>query len=205
LFLRREFQRLSAVTDYFALLGQPRRPWLDEEILKQKFFALSTSVHPDRVHHLPEAEKKAAHEHYTELNAAYNCLREPKERLRHLLELHSGRKPAQVQQVPGNLVELFFEIGEATRAADEFLKRKAPVMSPLLLVNLFDEGQNISERLTALRDNLNARQNQFTAELQSFNEQWQQEIERLEQIQQTLGYLHRWNAQLQERIVLLSL
>jgi DnaJ-domain-containing protein 1 len=47
------------VTDYFALLDEPRQPWLDEEALKAKFFALSTSVHPDRVHALPEIERKA--------------------------------------------------------------------------------------------------------------------------------------------------
>lgn len=203
--LRRELQRLSAVTDYFALLDEPRQPWVDEEALKAKFFARSTAVHPDRVHDLPEPEKKAAQEHYTELNAAYNCLRTPKERLRHLLELETGRKPAQVQEVPSALVELFFEIGQATRTADEFLKRKASVTSPLLMVNLFDEGQNISERLTALRDNLNARQSQLANELRDLNDHWQQNLDRLEQIQQTLSYLHRWSVQLQERIVQLAL
>ena len=193
------------MTDYFALLNEPRQPWLEEETLKAKFFALSTSVHPDRVHALPDTERKTAHDHYTQLNAAYNCLREPKERLRHLLELKVGRKPAPVQQVPADLVELFFEIGHATRAADEFLKRKATVTSPLLLVDLFDEGQSVSERLAGLRDNLTARQNQLTNELKTLNNDWQQQLERLEQIQQTLSYLHRWTAQLQERIVLLTL
>ena len=193
------------MTDYFTLLDEPRYPWLDEETLKAKFFALSTSVHPDRVHALPEAERKTAHDRYTQLNAGYNCLREPKERLRHLLELQVGRKPSTVQQVPAELVELFFEIGQATRAADELLKRKASTTSPLLLVGLFDEGQNISERLAALRDDLTARRNQLTNELQLLNADWQVRLDRLEQIQQTLSYLHRWTAQLQERIVQLAL
>ena len=193
------------MTDYFALLDEPRHPWLDEETLKAKFFALSTSVHPDRVHALPETERKTAHDRYTQLNAGYNCLREPKERLRHLLELQVGRKPVTVQQVPAELVELFFEIGQATRAADELLKRKASTTSPLLLVGLFGEGQNISERLAALRDDLTARRNQLTDELQILNADWQQRLDRLEQIQRTLSYLHRWTAQLQERIVQLAL
>ena len=193
------------MTDYFALLDEPRHPWLDEETLKAKFFALSTSVHPDRVHALPETERKTAHDRYTQLNAGYNCLREPKERLRHLLELQVGRKPVTVQQVPAELLELFFEIGQATRAADELLKRKASTTSPLLLVGLFGEGQNISERLAALRDDLTARRNQLTDELQILNADWQQRLDRLEQIQRTLSYLHRWTAQLQERIVQLAL
>ena len=193
------------MTDYFALLDEPRQPWLDEETLKAKFFALSTSVHPDRVHALPDTERRTAHDRYTQLNAAYHCLREPKERLRHLLELQVGRKPAPVQQVPAELVGLFFEIGQATRTADEFLKRKASVTSPLVLVDLFDEGQNISERLAGLRDNLTVQQGQLTNELQGLNREWQQRLERLEQIQQTLSYLHRWVAQLQERILQLTL
>ena len=192
------------MTDYFALLGEPRRPWLDEDELKSKFFALSTSVHPDRAHSLPKKEKKAAHERYTELNAAYNCLREPKERLRHLVELCRGTKAAHVQQVPSTLVEIFFEIGKVCREADEFLKRKASVTSPLLLVNLFEEGQALSERLMNLRQDVASRQEQFVAELKQLNGNWEQNLDRLQEIQQTLSYLHRWSAQLQERIVQLS-
>ena len=78
------------MTDFFALLDEPRRPWLESELLKQKFLALSATVHPDRVHNLGDAERAAAQERYTELNAAYNCLREPKDRLHHLLQLELG-------------------------------------------------------------------------------------------------------------------
>jgi curved DNA-binding protein CbpA len=192
------------VTDYFALLGEPRQPWLDEEELKSKFFALSSSVHPDRAHVLPEKEKRSAHERYTELNAAYNCLREPKERLRHLIELQTGRKPVQVQEVPGEMVEIFFQIGQACREADEFLKRKAAVTSPILLVEFFEQGQSLTECLMKLSRALAERQSQLIAELKMVNAEWSEKIERLEQIQQTLSYLHRWIAQLQERIVQLA-
>ena len=67
------FSRLGfnfSMTDYFALLNEPRRPWLDPEPLKDKFLALSATVHPDRVHNLGAAERAAAQERYTELNAA---------------------------------------------------------------------------------------------------------------------------------------
>jgi len=193
------------VTDYFALLGEPRQPWLDEEELKSKFFTLSSSVHPDRAHALPEKEKQNAHERYIELNAAYHCLREPKERLRHLIELQTGRKPVQVQEVPGDMVEIFFRIGQACREADELLKRKAIVTSPILLVEFFEQGQSLTERLMKLSGDLAERQGRLIAELEAVNAEWSEKIERLEQIQQTLSYLHRWMAQLQERIVQLAL
>ena len=35
------------MTDYFNLLSEPRRPWLNPEALKQKFLNLSAEVHPD--------------------------------------------------------------------------------------------------------------------------------------------------------------
>ena len=38
------------MTDAFALLSEPRRPWLDAEALKARFLPLSAAVHPDRVH-----------------------------------------------------------------------------------------------------------------------------------------------------------
>jgi hypothetical protein len=161
-------------------------------------------VHPDRAHALPEKEKQAAHARYTELNAAYNCLREPKERLRHLIELQTGRKPVRVQEVPGDMVEMFFQIGQACREADEFLKRKAAVTSPILLVEFFEQGQSLTERLMKLSRDLAGRQSRLTAELKTVNAEWSKKIERLEQIQQTLSYLHRWIAQLQERIVQLA-
>ena len=43
------------MTDHFATLGEPRRPWLDAEALKEKFHRLSGTVHPDRVHGADEA------------------------------------------------------------------------------------------------------------------------------------------------------
>lgn len=74
------------MTDYFVLLGEQRRPWLDPDSLKRKFLALSAELHPDRFHGADDAEKRSAQQGYAELNQAYNCLRRPKERLRHLLE-----------------------------------------------------------------------------------------------------------------------
>src|SRR3954470_14391797 len=85
------------MTDYFALLNEPRRPWIDSESLKAKFHAISGDLHPDRVHAEPESQKREAQNAYTELNAAYRCLGDRKERLFHLLCLELGSKPPDVQ------------------------------------------------------------------------------------------------------------
>ena len=72
------------MTDCFALLDEPRRPWLDPDLLKRKFVALSATEHPDRAHSGTAQEKQVAQEHFAELTVAYNRLKEPKERLKPL-------------------------------------------------------------------------------------------------------------------------
>ncbi len=64
--------------DHFAELGQPRRPSLDADALKDHFHRLTAEHHPDIA---------GDGGRFTTLNAAYTVLREPAARLRHLLEL----------------------------------------------------------------------------------------------------------------------
>jgi DnaJ-domain-containing protein 1 len=97
------------MTDNFALLNEPRRPWLEPDLLKQKFLALSANAHPDKIHSASESDKSAAAKQFSELNAAYNCLLEPKLRLLHLLELELGAKPKDIQTDPAALADLFAE------------------------------------------------------------------------------------------------
>src|SRR5580692_3518031 len=125
-----------SVMDNFALFGQPRLPWLDPVALKAAFLEQSARLHPDRVHAASAEEKAAATGCFAELNAAYNCLREPKERLLHLLELESGAPPANVQSVPADTVDLLMETGQVCRQTDQFLAAKSRAASPLLQAQL---------------------------------------------------------------------
>src|ERR1043166_6262745 len=160
------------MTDYFALLNEQRRPWIDTELLKQKFLALSAEVHPDRVHGAAESQKRAAQERYTELNAAYNCLREPKERLAHLLELESGAKPKQVQNVPPDLMNVFMEITNVCRGADSVLAEKDSTTSALLKLQLFEQGQDWAEKLMALQGEINGWREELMARLKEVDAEW---------------------------------
>ena len=134
------------MTDNFALLNEPRRPWLDPDPLKQKFLAQSANLHPDKIHSASEAEKSAAAKKFAELNAAYNCLAEPKSRLLHLLELELGAKPKDIQQIPAALADLFAEVATVCKSADHFLAEKTKATSPLLQVRLFERGQDWIEK-----------------------------------------------------------
>ena len=211
--MRREFQR---VTDCFALLGEPRRPWLDVAALKAKFLARSAEVHPDRVHSAPAAERAAAQERYTALNAAFSTLREPKDRLQHLLELESGAKPGNIQSTPAELTDLFFEVGRLCRDVDFFLLEKGRANSPLLKVKMFQRAMDWTNQINALQQRLNAKRGELEAALQAMNEVWAAApsepearrsalpLARLEQLYRTFSFLSRWTAQLQERVVQLA-
>ena len=170
--------------------------------------ALSAQTHPDRAHASPETERIAANHQFTELNAAYSILRDPKERLRHLLELELGAKPADVQQVPPDLVDWQFEIGALCRAVDAFLAENAKITSPIVRVQRFEPGQEWTEKLKAAQSRINSRRDESLAELKSMNNVWASEkehpLKRIEVIYRLLGYLGRWSGQIQERIVRLA-
>jgi DnaJ-domain-containing protein 1 len=199
------------MTDYFSVLAEPRRPWLDPESLKKKFTTLSAAVHPDRVHNSGEEEKNAAQRRYTELNQAYQHLRNPKERLQHLIELETGTKPQQVQQVPTDLMEFFFQVGRLFKQTDSFLAEKAKTSSPLLQVQLFETAQDWTEKLNALQRQLNSRQERLVAELKELDERWVDVtsrslmLGRLEELYRLFSYFARWQSQIQEKVVQLSL
>ncbi len=205
------------MTDDFALFDEVPRPWLDPEVLKARFFAISAVVHPDRVHGGPSAEKEAANRRYAELNAAYQRLRDPKERLRHLLELERGEKPNEIERIPSGAMDLLFELGGVCRAVDAFLRESARVSSPLLKVQALGKSAEWMGKLNGWLQTITARREMLMGELRTLNALWESApprgnperpnllpLDRLEQIYRELSYLTRWAAQIQDRLVQLS-
>ena len=198
------------MTDCFALLGEPRRPWLDADALKARFLALAATTHPDRVHGASAAERQAAQSRYTELNAAHARLREPKDRLLHLIELESGARPRDVQRLPAGTMDLGLEVGDRCRAVDAFLAERANVTSPLVKVQLFARAQDWTAQLQSLQQRLRAEQETLHAELRRLDANWvslpppELPLPRLEEMYRLLSYFARWSAQLQERVVQLA-
>ena len=207
------------MTDHFRLLAQPRQPWLDIEALKTRFLTLSGEVHPDRFHNAPAAERAAAAERYLAINTAHQCLRETKPRLQHLLELELGAKPAQLQQILPETMDLFLEVGQLCREVDAFLAAKSQTTSPMLKVKSFAAGLDWLDRVNALQQKINPRRAALETELQSLNPAWQTApppesaaarraalpLRRVEEIYRLFSYYDRWSAQLQERAVQLSM
>lgn len=206
------------MTDAFAILSEPRRPWLDADVLKARYLPLATAVHPDRVHGASESEKAAAAERYAALDSAFNILREPRERLLHLLELEAGAKPGDIQRIPPGTMDLFVEVGQTCRDADAFLAKKSTATSPMLKLRLMQEGLDRADTLMALQGRVNLLRDGLAAELQGMGALWDAApaigvpdrraalpLERLEQVYRVMSYVARWTEQLQERLVQLSM
>ncbi len=199
--------------DYFALLDETRRPWLDPEGLKQKFLARSAEAHPDKIHGASEPKRNAAAQKFAALNAAYHCLVRPKSRLLHVLELERGTKPKEVQEIPNALAGIFAEVATACREADRFLVEKAKTASPLLQVQLFERGLEWVDKLKVLQKKLSALSEELMAALKEADAKWisgdgktrGQLLDELENLYRLFSYFDRWHSQIQERMVQLSL
>jgi len=135
LFLRR---KLFRVTDFFALFGEARRPWLDPQPLKEKYFALAR-------------EGPAS----SELNEAFRVLSDPRLRLRHLLELEGANLNAG-RDVPPTLADLFWNSSVLLRELDRWLLQNAEAPSALTRALLRGERTRLETKLKDLEQELTA-------------------------------------------------
>lgn len=174
------------MTDYFALLEQPRAPWLDSAALKEVFHRKTLEQHPDSTR---ETEGG-----FAELNRAYQVLQDPKRRLHHLLSLQN-RAPSAHQAVPSDLEELFLQIGAFNQSANQLLEKMRAASNPLSRSLLRAAVVEAQRELGALRDKvqeLNAAADARTRQTEA------KQIEELSDLHQRFAYLGRWSAQLDE-------
>src|SRR5205814_3705323 len=118
-------------------------------------------------------EKQLAQNRYTDLNTAYQTLRDPKTRLAHLLELESAQKPSAIQSAPGELMDLFLEIAGVCREVDKWVEEKRAEPSPLLQVSLFERGQAVGEKLTVLQQIVKQRTEAAEKALRALTSAWE--------------------------------
>lgn len=195
----------------FDLLQETPRPYLDSDAIKAKFLALSAPLHPDRVHHLSEDQRKEATRRFSELNSAYVILREHRDRINLLLELETGSKPKDIQKIPPGTMDLFVEIGQFCRDLDGYLStRNSSESSPLLKAVTLKQQQDWMNRLDELRKKIDLKDATALSELKSLDDQWisttdhKPILEKLENIARLFSYITRWRQQIAERSIQLK-
>ncbi len=114
------------MSDYFELLGLPRRLAVSQDELQKRFYELSRVWHPDRFARKPEAERQQALDHSSALNDAYRTLRDPVRRAEYVLKQEGFDVGEQgTKDVPPELLEEVFELNmalEELRDGDESVR-----------------------------------------------------------------------------------
>ncbi len=192
------------MTDHFALLGEPRRPWLEEEALKARFHALTAEHHPD------VAGTDAGSPPFAALTVAYGVLNNPRARLRHLLELEAPEEPFRGVAAPPSVGELFLEMGAKKQALDGFLKKRTAAGSALAKALLLAEQYTLQEDLEALLAVLEAERGRWLERIPALDAAWtsgeaERPVSQVAETAQALGYLDKWSAQIREGLVRLQI
>ena len=161
------------MTDYFALFDEARRPWLEPEKLKEKYYALSRTAAPD-----------------AELNKAFQVLSDPKLRLQHLLILE-GAELSAGRPVPPAVAELFWKTGALLREVERWLSQNKAATSTLARALLEPERGELEQRLGALEENLRAAYDAELAQLPRAEVDWPNELGQMVQRYDSIAYLTR--------------
>ena len=189
------------MTDAFALLDEPRQPWLDVEALKVKFLNQSSKTHPDKF--TDPAKKESAQEGFTNLNTAHDILRDPKRRLQHLLTLERGEKPAEVHDILPETADLFIEVGQLLKPVDECLDEREKQTSILLKAQSYPEALDWLEKVNSLQQTIVQNLQQLDTQAQALNLNW--DCDSIEKLFHQYSYLQKWQMQLNDRAVRLGL
>ena len=74
--------------NHFDLFGLTPKFSIEGEALERSYREIQSKVHPDRFAHAGDAERRASLQWTTRVNEAFQILKNPVKRARHLLELH---------------------------------------------------------------------------------------------------------------------
>ena len=179
------------------MLEEPRRPWLDAGELKNKFHALTALHHPDVA---------GAAGDFSALNAAYQALREPATRLRHLLELEWPAGLAGGQDAPPGIADLFMKMGSLQHALHAFRKKQQAASIPLAHAVLAPERLGLVHAFEEWLAVLNAKEAGLLEELRLLDAGWEAEkpMNRLAALYQGFSYLSKWTGQVREGLFILK-
>jgi curved DNA-binding protein CbpA len=193
--------------DYFALLDQPRAPWLDPEKLKDTYHQKTLRAHPDAQTSRPGAE--VTDTAFTNLNEAYQVLQDPKRRLHHLLSLEGAALSSTDQTVPNQLHDLFPAVGALTQRANLLLEKIRATSNALSRSLLKPQILEVQNEAGKVRERIQDLSDASLAELGRLNTAWATnpagQMEALSNLYFVFAYLTRWSTQLDELTFQLSL
>jgi len=189
------------MTDFFALLDQPRAPWLDPAALKEAF-------HRKTLEHHPDANIGSSESRFAEINEACQVLQDPKRRLQHLLVLENSPPSSVGRTIPQELQELFLQIGALNQRVNAFFEKSQSSSNALGRSLLKPESIALQKEADGLRARLRNLNDAAIGQLSGLNSAWQRDrasaLTALTDLYFQFAYLGRWITQLDELAFQLS-
>jgi len=193
--------------DYFALLDQPKAPWLDLEKLKETYHQKTLQAHPDAQTSRGDANPTDAA--FASLNEAYQVLQDPKRRLHHLLSLEGAAPSSTGQTIPKELHDLFPQIGGLTQRTNLLLEKIQATSNALSRSLLKSQILEVQQETKEVRGKIQDLSGAALEKLRQINATWArnpaEQIEELSNLYCAFAYLTRWSTQLDEMTFQLSL
>jgi curved DNA-binding protein CbpA len=192
------------MTDHFAVLEQPRRPWLEPEQLKEQYQRLAAEHHPDR-----KSQGDRVPSPFTAVNEAYRVLSNPRLRLHHLIDLETqGVARTETSEVAAELAEIFMEAAHVVSLTDAHLRKLEQATSALTKSLRQTEAINLRKNVDLLLERLQQSYAKAERDLQRADETWSKDlsipVDELQELARRFTFLERWIGQLRERQFQLS-
>ncbi len=174
------------MTDYFAVLGLPRRPLVDETSLKAAYHRLAVVWHPDAAG--GDVDK------FRFLQEARRVLTSPASRLRHLLEL-DGLEPGGNASPP--FADVFMRVGSALQGGERVLRNGEGIQSAIAKAVWRRELVGVLNSVREQRRALVELQDALWQELDDLDARWPGvDPGAVAALASKFGYLARWDSEL---------
>ncbi len=187
------------MSDAFALLGLPRQASLEPEAVKTAYIERCRDAHPDRA----EGDARLS----AELNAAYELLREPEGRLKHLLDLEGGAEATAWATVPMDetLMQLFSRLGSLLTRLDGWVKRHETAASALARALLASEQMTLQEEVENVLADLEQQRAELTSRLPETDQLRKVNppaaTAQMRTLRAHFAYLSKWTTQAREALL----
>ena len=182
------------MTDFFAVLRVPARPWLDQEGLRDAYIRLSEALH----------RQAGSQDALVTLNRAFQVLNDPAARVAHLLSLTGGE--SGTRQIAPVMGELFGRVAGCLQEADRLLGEVSTQGGPALVRALQIQRVHAAQAdLGGLAHDLAGDQAQRLDALRELDQAWLHNPadarEALAQLAADLTCLQKWQGQIRERLL----
>lgn len=181
------------MTDFFAVLRVPARPWLDPDTLRDVYVRLSGALH----------RQAGSQDELVALNRAFQVLNNPATRVEHLLSL-TGAEPG-AREIAPVMGEFFGRVAARLLEADRLLGEISARSSALARALRLQRVHALQADLDNIAQELAAYEAQRLEALRELDQAWGHRsagtCKALAQVAVDLTFLQKWRGQIRERLL----